>query len=60
MKAGLDRSETPLGIDSCLLQWEEQVGRSSLDFCLFELSLRIFFEFLTVFLQGFCMVTCIT
>lgn len=29
MKAGLDRSETPLGIDSCLLQWEEQVGRSS-------------------------------
>lgn len=42
MKAGLDRSETSFGIDLCLLLWEEQVGRSSLAFFLFELSVCIF------------------
>lgn len=40
MKAGLDRSETRLGVGSCLLWWEEQVGRSSLD-CVWAISVYL-------------------
>lgn len=41
MKAGLDRSETSFGIDLCLLLWEEQVGRNSLAFFVWAISMYL-------------------